>query len=226
MKIAIIPARGGSKRITLKNIKNFCGKPLISYSIEAAKRSELFDDIIVSTDSKKIASVSRKYGANIHSYRPKNLSDDYVTTGAVMAYEVNLLKNIIDNISVVCCIYATAPFIQKNDLIESSKFFDDNNWDYVFTAAEFNYPIQRGFKKSKTGGVKMVDPKHYNTRSQDLPAVYHDAGQFYWGTPEAWANTKKIFGPNSSIYELPVWRVQDIDTLQDWKRAELLFQAI
>lgn len=223
MKIAIIPARGGSKRIPGKNIKEFCRKPLISYSIETAIESNLFDDIIVSTDSKKIASIAKKYGASVHSYRPDHLSDDYVTTGSVMAYEVKLIDK---DISAICCIYATAPFIKKNDLIESLRIFENNNWDYVFSAAEFNYPVQRGFKKLELGGVKMINSKHYNSRSQDLPNIYHDAGQFYWGTREAWENTKKIFTSNSTIYQLPTWRVQDIDTLDDWKRAELLFKAI
>tara|TARA_Y100000590_G_scaffold427906_1_gene538631 strand:+ start:2388 stop:3062 length:675 start_codon:yes stop_codon:yes gene_type:complete len=223
LNIAIIPARGGSKRIPKKNIKNFCGKPLILYSIETAIESNLFDDIIVSTDSKEIASLAKKNGATVKSYRSYELSDDFATTGEVMAYEASLIDKYA---SAVCCIYATAPFIKCEDLIKSFKIFQNKKCDYVFSATQFNYPIQRAFKLLKTGGIDMIESKNYNSRSQDLPLVYHDAGQFYWGSISSWTKNKKIFSKNSFIYELPTWRVQDIDTFEDWKRAELLYKTI
>ena len=226
MNIAVIPARGGSKRIPKKNIKEFCGKPMISYSIDVAKSTGLFQDIIVSTDSEEITQVSKKYGANVPFTRPAELSDDFTTTGSVMAHAVNWIQENMGELSAVCCIYSTAPFIQRDDLIKGYNKLLTNKWEFVFSATSFVYPIQRAFMKLKKDGIKMFNPEHFETRSQDLPEAYHDAGQFYWGKPDTWLNEEAIFSESSTFHEIPNYRVVDIDTENDWKRAEILFKTI
>jgi pseudaminic acid cytidylyltransferase len=224
MMIAVIPARAGSKRIPQKNIKLFCGKPIIAYSIEAALASGLFDEVIVSTDSHEIAEVAKDYGASIPFFRPENLADDFSTTGQVMAHTVDWFQRNKDKLDSACCIYATAPMIMKSDLVGACEVFRFGGWDFVFSATKFLYPIQRGFKKTESNGLVMFNPEHFNTRSQDLTQAYHDAGQFYFGTPDAWIDNSPLFCEKSTIYELPFWRTHDIDTPEDWKMAEILYK--
>ena len=226
MNVAVIPARGGSKRIPRKNIKEFCGKPMIAWPLEVAKESGLFDHIIVSTDDEEIAEVSRSCGAEVPFIRPEKLSDDYTVTSAVIRHAINWVLDQGWKVSSVCCIYATAPLIQKDDLIKAHKIFLTNKWKFVFSATSFVYPIQRAFKKLKTDGIKMFQPEHFQTRSQDLPAAYHDAGQFYFGKTEAWLENIITFSEKSTIIMIPPYRTVDIDTEEDWIRAELIKELL
>jgi len=221
--IAIIPARGGSKRIPRKNIRTFAGKPMIAHSIEMALQSKLFERVIVSTDDKEIAEIAFSYGAEVPFLRPPELSNDYADTTEVMAHAIHWLSERAYSPTAVCCIYATAPLIQKQDLIKGFNLLTREKWQYVFSATKFSFPIFRGFKQHQDQSLEMFFPEHFQTRSQDLPEAMHDAGQFYWGQPEAWLDGVEIFGRSSSVVELPAWRVQDIDTLDDWKRAELIY---
>jgi len=222
MKIAIIPARGGSKRIPKKNIKKFHGKPLIAYSIETAIKSKLFDTIIVSTDDKKIASVAKKYGATVPFLRPKELADDYTTAVAVIDHAIEYLKNQGQIFEYFCTIYATAPLLQEKYLIEGYEKLKKSNAINAFSATSMPFPIQRTFKITKDGRCEMFWPENFTIRSQDLEKAYQDAGQFYWTK----ANEKSdeiMFGKESIPIVLPRYLVQDIDTLEDWKRAELMY---
>ena len=226
MRIAVIPARGGSKRIPRKNIKTFNGKPMIAWSIEAAKSSGLFERIIVSTDDAEIAEVSKQWGAEVPFTRPAELSNDFAATTEVIAHAA--LWGIEQGLTLesVCCIYATAPFVQVEDIKRGCEALDSGDWDYAFTVTDFAAPIFRSFKQTEQGGLEMFFPEHFGTRSQDLPVALHDAGQFYWGRPEAWIQGKRIFDNRSKPILIPRWRVQDIDTTEDWDRAEILAPVI
>jgi pseudaminic acid cytidylyltransferase len=226
MNIAVIPARGGSKRIPRKNIKDFCGKPMIVWSIEAAKTSGLFDHIIVSTDDAEIAEVARHNGAKVPFMRPAALSDDYTGTTEVIAHATQWAIDQGFDMDAVCCIYATAPFVQVEDLKLGWKLLKSGEWAYAFTATDFASPIFRSFRQNADGGIEMFFSEHFTTRSQDLPKALHDAGQFYWGRPAAWIEGKRIYDHHSTLILIPRWRVQDIDTLDDWKRAELIFNQL
>ena len=226
MNVAVIPARGGSKRIPKKNIKPFCGKPIIAYSIEAAIASELFNEVIVSTDDKEIAETAKDYGAEVPFVRPASISDDYTATNAVIIHGIKWFLDQGYRLNSVCCIYATAPLIQKDDLIKAHKIFLTNKWKFVFSATSFVYPIQRAFMKLKTDGIKMFNPEHFETRSQDLPEAYHDAGQFYWGKTDAWLENAMAFSEKSTIVELSSYPVVDIDTEENWIRAELIYKML
>ena len=226
MNVAIIPARGGSKRIVHKNVKHFCGQPIIAYSIETAISSNIFDKVIVSTDDKEIAETAKDYGAEVPFVRPASLSDDYTATNAVIIHGINWFLDQGYRLNSVCCIYATAPLIQKDDLIKAHKIFLTNKWEFVFSATSFVYPIQRAFKKLKTGGIKMFQPEHFQTRSQDLPSAYHDAGQFNFGKTEAWLENIITFSEKSTIITIPPYRTVDIDTEEDWIRAELIMELL
>lgn len=226
MNIAVIPARGGSKRIPRKNIKSFFGKPMIAWSIEAAIASGLFDQIIVSTDDQDIAEVARNYGAEVPFLRPADLSNDYAGTTEVIAHATQWLIDQGLSISAVCCIYATAPFVQVKDLIRGLQALESGRWSYTFSATDFAAPIFRAFTENSEGGVDMFFPEHFLTRSQDLPRALHDAGQFYWGLPSAWLEGKRIFDRHSLPILLPRWCVQDIDNEEDWIRAEMIAPMI
>lgn len=226
MKIAVIPARGGSKRIPQKNIKDFCGKPMIVWSIEAAKESGLFDHIVVSTDDTEIAEVAKKYGAEVPFMRPAELSNDFTGTTEVIAHATQWALDQSLDVDAVCCIYATAPFVQVADLKRGLAALQSGNWAYAFTVTDFESPIFRSFKQTAEGGVEMFFPEYFETRSQDLPDALHDVGQFYWGRPSAWLENRRIFDRHSVPIMIPRWRVQDIDTLNDWKRAELMFNQL
>ena len=226
MKIAVIPARGGSKRIPRKNIKDFCGKPMIAWSIEAAKTSGLFDHIIVSTDDAEIAEVAKQWGAEVPFMRPDELSNDYAGTTEVIAHATQWALDQGFDVDAVCCIYATAPFIQVEDLKRGWDALKSGDWAYAFTVTDFASSIFRSFKQNSEGGLEMFFPEYFSTRSQDLPTALHDAGQFYWGRPSAWIGNKRIFDRHSVPVIIPRWRVQDIDTQDDWKRAELIFNQL
>ena len=234
MKVAIIPARGGSKRIPRKNIKEFCGKPMIAWSIEAAKASGCFDRIIVSTDDAEIAGVAKKYGADVPFVRPAELSNDYAGTTEVIAHALQWLNDNGGKVTEACCLYATAPFVTAEDLRNSHAQFIRDGADYVFSVTSYGFPIQRALRLSKNNQISMFQPERCpptpclfsETRSQDLEEAWHDAGQFYWGKAQAWLENKKIFSNIATAYKLPRARVQDIDTPEDWERAEWLFKAM
>ena len=226
MKVAIIPARGGSKRIPRKNIKEFCGKPMIAWSIEAALKSGCFDRVIVSTDDQEIADVAQQYGAQVPFMRPAELSDDYAGTIPVIKQAIEWLNKNEQAPNLVCCLYATAPFVSAEDIQQGLKQLEQTQASYAFTVTSYAFPIQRAIKITATNHVEMFASEHFNTRSQDLEEAYHDAGQFYWGTAEAWTTEKMIFGTESTPVILPRHRVQDIDTPEDWMRAEWLFKAM
>lgn len=226
MRLAIIPARGGSKRIPRKNIKAFCGKPMIAYSIEAAQKSGCFDKIVVSTDDEEIATFARSLGADVPFMRPKELSDDHTATIPVIAHAISASVHDISEVEAVCCIYATAPFVQPCYIQEAYQKLLTCNAAYCFSATSFPFPIQRAIRLTKDDRVEMFSPENFAVRSQDLEEAYHDAGQFYWGTPEAWLEGKVIFAPHSTAVLLPRHLVQDIDTPEDWTRAEFMMRAL
>jgi len=226
MNVAVIPARGGSKRIPRKNIRKFSGKPIIAYSIEKALLSDLFGKVIVSTDDEEINSIAKQFGAEVPFKRPTQLSDDYASTTEVVAHAIKWMKNQGWTLNGVCCIYPTAPLLDLELLKTSYEIFIKGTWDYVFSAAEYVYPVERSFKVLDNNVLKMLIPENFNRRSQDLTSTFHDAGQFYWGTPEAWVEERPIFSERSTIIKLPTYRVADIDTEEDWKRAELLYKVL
>jgi N-acylneuraminate cytidylyltransferase len=225
MKLAVIPARGGSKRIPRKNIKNFCGKPIISYSILAAIESNLFDRVLVSTDDEEIAAVSREYGADVPFVRPPDLANDHAGTLPVIHHAIDTLKNMGEQYEHVCCLYATAPFVNPSDLTRGFEILKTSGAEYAITTTSFAYPIQRALKFTLSGRIAMFQPENYYKRSQDLEHAYHDAGQFYWGKASAYLQRLPFFAEHSVPVLLPRQRVQDIDTLEDWERAELMHKA-
>jgi pseudaminic acid cytidylyltransferase len=226
MKVAVIPARGGSKRIPRKNIKTFCGKPMIAWSIEAAIASGLFEQIIVSTDDQEIAEVAKQWGAEVPFMRPMDLANDHTGTTEVIAHATQWILDQGWQVSAVCCIYATAPFIQSEYLKQALKALESSDWDYAFPVTDFAAPIFRSFREHPDGGIEMFFPEHFLTRSQDLPRALHDAGQFYWGQPLAWLESKSIFDRHSVPILIPRWCVQDIDNEEDWIRAEMIAPMI
>lgn len=225
-RIAIIPARGGSKRIPRKNVKDFCGKPMIAWSIEAAKASGCFDEIIVSTDDEEIARVSRECGAQTPFRRPEKLADDFTGTLPVIRHAVGWVSHNHGSVEYACCLYATAPFVFAEDLKRGLQLIQDKCSSYAFSVTSYAFPIQRAIRITPAGRVAMFNPEYFNARSQDLEDAWHDAGQFYWGTAEAWRDERPIFGDDSVPVRLPRHRVQDIDTPEDWARAEWLFRAM
>jgi len=226
--IAIIPARGGSKRIPKKNIKRFFGKPLIAYSIEVALDSKLFDKIVVSTDDEEIANIAKQYGAVVPFLRPKELSDDFTGTGDVVNHTIEYLENKGESYEYICTIYATAPLLNKKYLIEGYEKLKNSDAINAFSATSMPFPIQRTFKLTSEGRCEMFTPEHYMSRSQDLEEAYQDAGQFYWTNriKEKRSTNKVVFSDISIPIILPRHLVQDIDTLEDWKRAEYMYQAL
>jgi len=226
MNIAIIPARGGSKRIPRKNIKEFHGKPIIAYSIEAAKQSGCFDRIIVSTDDEEIVGVAKAYGADVPFLRPAKISDDHATTMDVIQHAIKYCTEQDCKPNLVCCIYPTAPFLLPEYLLQGQLELNNSEVEYAFSATSFPYPIQRAFNVTDMGRVEMFYSKYSVTRSQDLTEAYHDAGQFYWGKASAFIQGKAIFAEHSKAVILPRKRVQDIDTPEDWELAEALFSVL
>lgn len=224
--VAIIPARGGSKRIPRKNIKEFCGKPMIAWSIEAALESECFDRVVVSTDDPEIAEVVTQFGAEAPFMRPARLSDDYTGTIPVIRHAVEWLSENGSPVSEACCLYATAPFVSVEDLKRGQRMLRSEACSYVFSVTSYAFPIQRAIRITSKGRVAMFHPEHFSTRSQDLEEAWHDAGQFYWGNAEAWLTSSAIFTEAAIPIKLPRHRVQDIDTPEDWARAEWMFRVI
>lgn len=224
MKLALIPARGGSKRIPGKNIRAFAGKPIIAWSIECALSSGLFERVVVSTDDEEIGRVARAFGAEVPFLRPAALADDHAGTTGVVAHAIEALQ--ARDYEAVCCIYATAPLLRAEDLRRGAELLDAGDWQYAFSATSYDAPVFRGFTERPGGGLEMLFPEHFGSRSQDLPEALHDAAQFYWGRPAAWLDGIRIFGKDSTVVRLPRWRVQDIDTEDDWRRAEGIFAAL
>lgn len=226
MKLAVIPARGGSKRIPRKNIKPFCGKPMIAWSIEAALDCDCFDKVMVSTDDPEIADIAGECGALVPFVRPAALSDDHTGTTAVIKHAIEWFAALGQMPDQVCCLYATAPFVSAEDLRTGLKVLTESGADYAFSVTSYAFPIQRALRITTAQRIEMFNPEHFNTRSQDLEEAYHDAGQFYWGQASAWLHGKVVFGSASVPVLLPRHRVQDIDTHEDWLTAEYLFHAL
>jgi len=225
-RVAIIPARGGSKRIPRKNVKEFCGKPMIAWSIEAAKASGSFDRIIVSTDDQEIAEVAKEWGAEVPFMRPAELSGDFTGTLPVIRHAVEWLSQHDASVDYACCIYATAPFVSSEDLKQGLQLIQETNSSYAFSVTSYAFPIHRAIRITEQGRVAMFNPEYLHARSQDLEEAWHDAGQFYWGAAKAWCEERPIFGEDSVPVKLPRHRVQDIDTPEDWVRAGWLFRAM
>jgi N-acylneuraminate cytidylyltransferase len=199
---------------------------MIAHSIARALESRLFDRVVVSTDDDEIAEVAVRHGAEVPFRRPADLSNDHAATAAVIAHAVGWARAAGLVPDAVCCIYATAPFVAAEDLRRGCELLESGNWRFVFSATTFAFPIFRSFEENESGGVRMFFPEHFGTRSQDLPEALHDAGQFYFGRPDAWCDGKPIFDSTSTIVKLPRWRVQDIDTLEDWHRAEVMWDVL
>ncbi len=224
--VAIITARGGSKRIPKKNIKDFCGLPIIAYSIKEAIKCEMFDEVMVSTDSQEIADIARKYGAVVPFMRSKKNSGDYATTEDVIIEVIENYKQLGKDYEYACCIYPTAPFITSDKLVEAMDKMKENNPSIVIPLVQFSYPPQRCLIIDDSGYARFKYPQYVTTRSQDLEKEYHDAGQFYI------YNVEKLIASNGIIEDdfvpiiLPDICVQDIDTLQDWEIAEMKYKII
>lgn len=227
MNIAVIPARGGSKRIPRKNIRPFIGRPMIAWSIDAALRSAAFDRIVVSTDDPEIREVSLAAGAEVPFIRPPELADDHTPTVPVIRHAIRSLEADGTEVRNVCCIYATAPLLDPRYLVEGRERLDaDAALEFAFSITPFAFPIQRALRLDADGGTRMFHPEHELTRSQDLEHAYHDAGQFYWGTRTGWMDNDRIFSSRCQGVLLPPHLVQDIDTPEDWVRAEWMAKAL
>ncbi|MGE5468982.1 MAG: pseudaminic acid cytidylyltransferase [Ignavibacteria bacterium] len=224
MRIAIIPARGGSKRIPRKNIKPFAGLPMIAHPLRAAREARLFDHVLVSSDDDEILAVGAQYGGE-PLRRPPELADDHVGTIPVMRHAVQWAEAQGWELDGVCCLYATAAFVRSADIRRGWETLRDQDMDFAFAVATFPSPVFRGLLRAGNG-VRMIFPEHYLTRSQDLPEAVHDAAQFCWGTPEAWKEQERVFTERAAPVVIPRYRVQDIDTDEDWQRAEVLWQVL
>lgn len=222
--IAIIPARGGSKRIPRKNIKQFAGEHAISRAIRCAQESELFTRVIVSTDDQEIAAISRQYGAEVPFIRELSLSDDFTTTVDVIADALINLEKIGDIPELACCVYPVTPLLLPFRLIEARDLLISGGWDFVFGALEFETPIERAFRKGVSGRVEFGNESYVDSRTQDLKANFHDSGQFYFGRKTAWILKSPILTGNSTFIPLNKHEVIDIDTEEDWILAEHLFK--
>ncbi len=225
-RIAIIPARGGSKRIPRKNIKAFHGQPMIGYSIRAAQESGVFDKVIVSTDDEEIADVARGFGADIPFMRPPELANDHAGTGEVIVHALKWLTAQGQTYDAACCIYATAPFLDPERLKEGWARLQEPGKRFAFSVTSYAFPIQRALRRTEDGSVEMFWPENLTKRSQDLEHAYHDAAQFYWGWREAWLNGEITFSPISAPVILPRSQVVDIDTPEDWDVAELAYRVL
>jgi N-acylneuraminate cytidylyltransferase len=226
VKIAVIPARGGSKRIPHKNIRPFCGKPMIAWPIEAARESGCFDHIVVSTDDVEIARIALSHGAEVPFVRPTELSDDHTATRPVVIHAIREAEKLWGSVEFTCCMYATSPFMTSTDIRNGLDVLVRSEADFAFAVTTFPYPIQRALKRTADNRVAMFHPEHRLTRSQDLEEAYHDAGQFYWGRTQAFLEDRPTFSDAAIPIVLPRSRVQDIDTLEDWRRAELMFDVL
>ena len=222
--VAIIPARGGSKRIPNKNIKDFFGKPIIYYTIKTLRNSNLFDNIFVSTDSEEIKETAEKYGAHVPFIRPKSLADDHTPTIPVLADAIKQLKNLGYKFDGICWMYAIAPLVTAKDLQSAYEVFNKlkSKKAYVPACTEFSFPVQRGFHYEKK--LQMLFPEHYWSRSQDLKKAFHEAGTFWFCHNEAILNNEIVLNPESIPYLIPHWRVQDIDYEEDWHRVEMIYE--
>lgn len=225
-RIAIIPARGGSKRIPRKNVKDFLGMPIIAYSIRAALESGIFDEVMVSTDDEEIAEVAREYGAEVPFLRSKETANDYATTADVIREVLDSYGNQGRDFDVVCCLYATAPFVTAERLMHGAELLDKQSFDSAFTCVQFSYPILRGLVIDKQGRISMKWPEYRNSRSQDLQEFYHDAGQFYFATVPAFKKHNGFWGYNTAPIILSELEVQDLDTPTDWAIAEMKYQLM
>lgn len=227
MKLAIIPARGGSKRIPRKNIKNFAGKPMIGWVVEAVLASGEFDYVLCSTDDEEIADIAQQFGAEVPILRPAALSDDFTPTRAVIRHGIEVAEE-INNVSVrhACCVYATAAFVEPKDISTAFATLQSGNKSFVFSATRYAHPIQRAFTWEAQTGVAMAQPDASSVRTQDLPAHFHDVGMFYWGTRDGFFSDVSMFGEQSDLFEIPASRAHDIDEPEDWVLAELVFEAL
>ena len=226
MKLCVIPARGGSKRIPRKNIRPFCGKPILAYSIEAALETGLFDRVMVSTDDDEIAAVALAHGAEVPFLRPRELADDHTGTNAVARQAIEWHLRQGTEVLHACCLYATAPFVRAADLTAAYARLCESDKSFVFSVAKARFSVQRALRLMDSGEVEAMYPEFYASRSQDLEPAYHDAGQFYWGTAAAFLEDRKLYTRASRGYVLPHYRVQDIDDEEDWMHAELMFEVL
>jgi len=224
MNLCVIPARGGSKRIPRKNIRLFAGKPMIAYAIDAAQKSGLFNRIVVSTDDEEVAKISRNIGAEVPFLRPNELSDDHTPTVPVIAHAIQALERNEGELSYVCCIYPCVPFIDEKDLKKAFSLLEQGNSEYSFPVTEYPSPIQRALKLGLGDQVSPFYPEFELSRTQDLQKAYHDAGQFYWGRKKAWLNNRRIHSSAVGL-EIPRSRAVDIDTVDDWEKAEALIRT-
>ena len=225
MNIAVIPARGGSKRIPRKNIKNFCGKPMIAWAITVAAESGQFEHVIVSTDDPEIAAIARACGAEVPFMRPADLSDDKTQTVPVISHSVRWACDQGWLVEYACCVYPCAPFLQAGDLSLALELAKARDADFIYPVTEYAHPIQRAMRRLENGKMQFIDPEHELTRTQDVEKAYHDAGQFYWGKASAWLAEKRMHTAGIGM-SIPKWRVVDIDSVDDWTRAESIFQAL
>jgi N-acylneuraminate cytidylyltransferase len=226
MNVAIIPARGGSKRVPRKNIRAFCGKPMLAWSVEAALASGCFDRIVVSTDDDEIADVALAHGIEVPFRRPAELADDHAGTVAVIAHAVRWLQASGTAVEFACCLYATAPFVTAQDLRDGLAALQATDADYAFPVTHFDYPPQRALRLDGHGRARLLQPELAAARSQDLEPAWHDAGQFYWGRAAAWLAGTSVFAGTAMALPRERHRVQDIDTEDDWRRAEAMFRAL
>ncbi len=224
MRIAIIPARGGSKRVPRKNIRLFAGEPMIAYAIAAARNSSLFNHIVVSTDDDEIGQIARGLGAETPFRRPPQLADDHTPTVPVVAHALQACEALHGAIDTACCIYPGVPFIEPGDIVRGLEILSSSRAGYAFPVATYPSPIQRALRRDADGTTRPFDPQYARVRTQDLELAFHDAGQFYWGTREAWLSGTGIH-ENARTLVIPAWRVVDIDTPADWERAERMALA-
>ena len=225
MNIAIIPARGGSKRIPRKNIKLFRDKPMIAWAIETAKKSNMFERIIVSSDDAEIIKISNQWGAETPFLRPNSLADDFTPTVPVISHAIKECQRLGWKVEYACCIYPGVPFLEAEDLIRAYGILSEGKVDFVYPVAEYSHPTQRAMRQLSSGQMQFLDPSSEMTRTQDLESTFHDAGQFYWGKSSAWLSNKKMHSDGVGMV-IQNWRVVDIDTPDDWERAELLRKVI
>ncbi len=221
----VIPARGGSKRVPRKNIRSFCGKPMIAYSIEAALGSGLFSHVVVSTDDEEIATVAKQWGAEVPYMRPAELANDFVNSDEVMAYDIKTLCELYGTPAYACLLYATAPFVRMEDLQKGYALISAGDCQSAFTVCSFPFPIQRALHLDSNNLIEMIRPENRYVRSQDLEETFHDAGQFYWCTTEGFKARKDLMKDAKPIH-IPRYLVQDIDTPEDWETAEYMMAAL